>query len=152
MKRFLTFLLTLTLLTACGAAATPTDSPDTPVDSDTPPNGLPPIYAPRPGDDQLQRGAVFIDSTDLLTMESFPLQFSITLKGNLPTPCHELRVVYNEPDTENKIALEVYSVVDPGVMCAEVIQPFEQNISLGSFPAGHYTVWVNGEQMAEFDA
>ena len=150
MKRLLIPLLALTLLAACAPA--PTQSPDTPVNSDTPPNGLPPIYAPRPGDDQLVRGEIFLDSTDLLTMESYPLQFMLMLKGNLPTPCHELRVVVSEPDAQNQIKLEDYSVADPDAVCVQMLQPFEQNIPLGSFPSGHYTLWVNGTQVAEFDA
>jgi hypothetical protein len=32
-----------------------------------------------------------------------------------------------------------------------LLTPQEMNISLGSFPAGHYTVWVNGQQVGEFD-
>lgn len=150
MKSLLIPLLALALLVAC--APTPTQSPDTPVDSDSPPNGLPPIYAPRPSDDQLSRGEVYIDSVDLLTMESYPLQFSLVLKGYLPAPCHELRVVYNEPDADNRIDLEVYSVADPAAVCAQMTQPFEQSVYLGSFPAGHYTVWVNGKMAAEFVA
>ncbi|MEW5938373.1 MAG: hypothetical protein AB1750_01815 [Chloroflexota bacterium] len=150
MKLYLTCLITLALLASC--SPTPTQSPDMPATSDTPSSGPPPIYAPRPGDNILQRGNVFIDSVDLLTMESFPVQYSITLKGGLPTPCHELRVVYREPGAENKIVLEVYSVVDPNLICVEVIQPFEQNVYLGSFPAGHYTIWINDKMMAEFDA
>jgi hypothetical protein len=118
----------------------------------TPPNGLPPIYAPRPGDDTLTRDGVYLDSTDLMVMESYPPQFMLMLKGNLPTPCHELRVVYHAPDEENRINLEVYSVADPNAVCVMMLQPFEQNINLGSFPSGHYTVWINGEQVAEFDA
>ena len=150
MKRFLIPLLVLALLVACAPA--PTQSPDTPVDSDTSPNGLPPIYAPRPGDDQLVRSEAYVDSVDLLTMESYPLQFMLILKGNIPTPCHEIRVVVSEPGADNKINLEVYSVTDPDAICVQMLQPFEQNISLGSFPSGHYTIWVNGEQVAEFDA
>jgi len=150
MKRILIVLLTLTLLAACGPV-TPL-SPDTPVDSGTSPDGLPSIYAPRPGDDQLVRGNIYIDSVEMLAMESFPVQFSVTLKGGLPTPCNEIRVVYHEPDAENRINLDVYSVIAPGSICADMIQPFEQGVALGSFPAGHYTVLVNGEKMAEFDA
>lgn len=150
MKPFLPILLALTFFAACAPTQTPL--PDTPVDSDTPPNGLPPSYAPRPGDDALLRGEVYLNSTDLLTMESFPVQYSLVLKGSLPTPCHELRVVYHEPDAENRIKLEVYSVTDRNAVCVQMLQPFEQSIYLGSFPAGHYTLWVNGEQVAEFDA
>jgi hypothetical protein len=93
-----------------------------------------------------------VDSAEPISMESYPVQFAILLKGNLPTPCHELRAVYHEPDVENKINLEVYSVADPNAVCAQMLQPFEQNVYLGSFPQGHYTVWVNGKMVAEFDA
>ena len=150
MKHILIPLLVLTMLAAC--APTPTETPVTLVDNDAPSNGLPPIYAPRPGDDQLLRGEIYLDSVDLLTMESYPLQFALILKGNLPTPCHEIRVVVSESDAENKINLEVYSLADPDAICVQMLQPFEQNIPLGSFPSGHYTVWINGEQVAEFDA
>jgi inhibitor of cysteine peptidase len=115
-------------------------------------SGLAPIYAPRAGDDALQRGNAYVNSADILTMESYPLQFAVVLKGDLPTPCNELRVAYNPPDAENKIQLEVYSVADPNAVCAQMLESFEQNVSLGSFPGGHYTVWVNGKQMGEFDA
>jgi len=102
--------------------------------------------------DGLERGAVFLESTDLLKSESLPLQFTLALNGNLPTPCHELRFNVKPPDAENKIMVEVYSVTSPDVICIQVLQPFEENIPLGSFPAGKYTVWVNGNQVAEFDA
>ncbi len=160
MKRLLVLLITISLLAACSPTqANPSPSAtlaqeETPMQDATPSQGggLAPIYAPRVGDDALARGNAFIDSADILIMESNPPQFAVVLKGGLPTPCNELRVVYNPPNAENKIELEVYSVVDPGAICAQVVQPFEQNISLGSFSSGHYTVWVNGEQVAEFDA
>ena len=159
MKRLLILLTTLAILAACSPVpANP--SPDATVVHDATPakdvtpsqgGGLAPIYAPRASDDALTRGNAFIDAVDLLTMESNPVQFAVVLKGGLPTPCNELRVAYSPPDADNKIKLDVYSVVDPNKVCAQMIQPFEQNIPLGSFPSGHYTVWVNGNQSAEFD-
>ncbi len=162
MKRLIFALLALSLLAACAPTQMPTQTPpDTvvtspPVDSNPPPadttspaGGLPPIYAPRPGDENLARAEVIVDSTDLTSMESFPVQFAILLKGNLPTPCHELRVAVNPPDTDNQIKLEVYAVADPNAVCVQMVQPFEQNVYLGSFPAGQYSVWVNGKQVAE---
>jgi hypothetical protein len=32
-----------------------------------------------------------------------------------------------------------------------MLRPFEQEINLGGFPAGHYTVFVNGKPVGEFD-
>ena len=72
-------------------------------------------------------------------------------RGDLPTPCHDLRAIINPPDEENKIVVEVYTVVNPDVICAQVLQPFEESLDLGTFSAGHYTVWINGEMAGEFD-
>ena len=157
MRRLMT--LTLLLLVACspfsatlppGSAQAP--SPDTPVNNLTP---LPPSqapYAPQPGDDALQRGPAFVEATDLLVLESYPLQFNLSLSGELPTPCHELRIFVGEPDADNNIAVDVYSLVDPNAICIQVLQSFQASVNLGSFPTGHYTITVNGEAAGEFDA
>lgn len=159
MNRFLLTLLLISLLTAC--APTPTPLPDTPVDSEPPaltPGPGDPVSPktddtiPRPADKALHRGTVYLDSVDLLTLESYPLQFSLALAGNLPTPCNHLRVAVSPPDAENKIMVNVYSVADPNAVCIQMLKPFDVSIPLGSFPSGHYTLWVNGEQVAEFDA
>jgi hypothetical protein len=109
-------------------------------------------YLPEPGDSNFSRGNVFIDSTDLLIMESYPVQIALVLKGSLPTPCNKLRVVANPPDEQNRIQVEVYSVINPAETCIQVLEPLDANIGLGSFPSGHYTVWVNGEMVGEFDS
>jgi hypothetical protein len=109
-------------------------------------------YAPSPEDDALTRGEAFIDSHQLLTLESYPLQFNLTLTGSLPTPCHQLRVTVSSPDAGNMIAVEVYSVVDPAAVCAQMIQPFEVTVPLGSYPSGRYFLHINGNQATSFDA
>lgn len=166
MKRLSTFLSLLVILAACRPIQTVLPPDTAVIQTETPVQCTSPTkckataqaseanqpYAPRPGDDALQRGIAYINSVDILTMESYPPQFTVVLKGDLPTPCHELRVLYNPPDAENKIQLEVYSMADPNAVCAQMLQSFEQNIPIGSFPAGHYTLWVNGKQMGEFDA
>jgi hypothetical protein len=72
------------------------------------------------------------------------------LQGALPTPCNQLRVIARSPDEQNRIQVDVYSVVDPSQVCAQVLEPLDANIGLGSFPTGHYSVWVNGEMVGEF--
>lgn len=149
--KFALTLFALSLLSACAPIQSPPDSGVASPPRNTP-SASRPDYAPRPGDKQLTRGNVYIDSVEVLAKESYPPQFSIALKGNLPTPCHEVRINYTGLENENKIVLEVYSVTDPNKICAQVLQPFEQTLEIGSFSAGHYTVWVNGQKMAEFDA
>jgi len=109
-------------------------------------------YLPEPGDVNFSRGNVFIDSSDLLIMESYPVQIALVLKGSLPTPCNQLRVVASPPDEQNRIQVEVYSVIDPAQLCIQVLEPLDVNVGLGSFPTGHYSVWVNGGLAGEFDS
>jgi hypothetical protein len=130
----------------------PETGPTNPSEEVTPGGAPVPIYAPQPGDDGLTRTAVYLDSAIIVVQESSPSQFSINLKGNLPTPCHELRVKVNAPDSQNRILIEAYSVVDPKKLCTQVLKPFEQDVNLGNFPGGHYTVFVNEKQVGEFDA
>jgi hypothetical protein len=118
----------------------------------TPEEPAPDPYAPQPGDPALVRGNVFIQEMNLLIRESFPPQIALTLQGELPTPCHQLRVQAGEPDADNRIYVEVYSVVNPDLACIQVVEPFEANIDLGTYPSGHYSVWVNGELAGEFDS
>lgn len=156
-------LFILILLTACAPSFVPppntivTSPPSErrpsppPSETSSKPTQSPP-FAPKPGDDSFVRGSVYLDSIDLLVMESYPPQFTLVLTGSLPTPCNQLRVNVNPPDAQKKIAVDAYSVSKPGAICIQMLQPFSENIPLGSFPSGHYEIWVNGEKAAEFDA
>jgi hypothetical protein len=165
MKRLMMiFLMSATFLSACnGSQTVQTDNPSYPNEPSYPnapsyPNepgtgieGKNP-YSPQPGDSNLTRGNVFIENSELLIMESYPIQVALVMKGELPTPCNQLRVVVNPTNNKNRILVEVYSVIDTSQICAQVTDPFEANVALGSFQGGHYTVWVNGEMAGEFDA
>jgi hypothetical protein len=108
-------------------------------------------YAPALGDEKLQRGNVFIDSMEILLLESYPVQVKLQLLGNLPTPCHKLRAIVSPPDDQKRIQVGVYALSDPGTMCTQVLEPFEISIPLGSFTEGVYTVWVNDESAGTFE-
>jgi hypothetical protein len=154
--KFQNLLLMILLVAACTPQPQTTPEPDTPVTN--PPGDhvstnepvLNP-FAPQPEDKDLTRGTVYLNNVDLLIRESFPPQLSVVMKGDLPTPCNQLRMTVGAPDPENKILVDVYSVIDPDQMCTQVLEPFEEAIDLGTFPIGHYTVWVNGELAGEFD-
>lgn len=151
-------MITVLLLAACGSGEMvpppdPTRNPDTSVESPgtgpTQDTSSARPYDPQPGDSALQRGNVYLDKSSVLLMESFPPQVGVNLVGNLPTPCHNLRIAISEPDAENNIRLDVYSVVPTDVVCAEVLKPFEANLNLGSFPGGKYTIIVNESKIGE---
>ncbi|HEX6271165.1 MAG TPA: hypothetical protein VFZ43_13075 [Anaerolineales bacterium] len=160
MKQFTIVFAAALLIAACATAPVTEPGPlppDAPV-TNPPENGSTPMgtpenpFAPQPDDAGLSQGNVFLNESSLLIRESFPPQIALSLSGDLPTPCHELRVDVREPDAENRIDVEVYSVVDPDQICTQVLEPFEENIELGTFPSGHYAVWVNGERVGEFDS
>jgi hypothetical protein len=123
----------------------------------TPGSGNPAIplsgYEPQPGDAKLTRDQVTLDikNSSVVIRESFPAQVSVILKGNLSDPCHQLRVVVTPANAQNKINLEVYSVVDSSMACIMVIKPFTATIPLGSYASGHFTVYVNGQLVGELD-
>ena len=101
-------------------------------------------------DANLSRGEVFTTSQELLVKESYPLQVSLHLTGSLPTPCHQLKVEVSEPDADNIIVVDAYSLVDPNEMCIQVLKAFDETVPLGSYGDGTYTVVVNGEEIGEF--
>jgi hypothetical protein len=156
--RKIILLICCFFMTGCGASPANPVNPDSTVISEpgpgTTPQGtsMPDNYAPQAGDKKLSRADIYLDSTQINTMESYPLQFSLRIVGSLPNPCHQLRVNILPPDTQNRIQIEVYAVVDPGVMCTEVLQAFDVTIPLGSFPTGHYSIFVNGTLVGEIIA
>jgi hypothetical protein len=111
-------------------------------------------YAPSAGDENMDRGnaSVEIDSSSVVLLESDPKQVKLHLVGTLPNPCYHLRVNPSQPDDQKHIQVEVYSVSKPGEVCTDVIQDFVVEIPLGSFPAGHYSIYINEELLGEFDA
>jgi hypothetical protein len=160
-KSFL-LMFTILFLAACtpsrfvlppGEPAISPIPPDQPVSNepDTNMTELGDSFAPQPSDNQLTKGPVYIDSAEILLLESYPPQFRLALKGSLPDPCHQLRVVVPQPDAQNVADVEVYSVVDPGSVCIQVLAPFEVSISLDGFPAGTYNIRVNGDPAGQID-
>lgn len=110
-------------------------------------------YAPRPGDEKLVRGTVFIDYERSYIYESNtkPVQVYVVLKGYLPSPCHQLRVTYAPTDQANVVSLYAYSLTEPDTACLTLIQPFTATIYIGSYYEGTYTVLVNGVVLGKFD-
>ncbi|MCG8416030.1 MAG: hypothetical protein MI746_17580 [Pseudomonadales bacterium] len=94
---------------------------------------------------------VNVDSIEVLIMESFPVQVSVAVSGNLSVPCVELlpAAVARKDSVFTVILAE--TVLGPAETCIAIIEPFETNVSLDvlGLAAGDYTVVVNGVE-AEF--
>lgn len=105
---------------------------------------------PIPGGDDGGRGPVYLESAQLLVKGNHQTQVTLVLRGHVPTPCHTLRVEVVPPDRENQIRVSVYSLFDEEKVCAQVLSPFDVQIPFEEYPAGRYTVVVNGEVIGEF--
>lgn len=151
-KLFVFLMIGMLVLTACARLSGST-SPDEPTSNEDQPAGEAPASPldPIPGEATLSRGEATISESEVLVAESYPPQIFLSLKGTLPTPCHHLRAKLEKPDSQNRIMVEVYSLYDPGEICIQVIEEFETSLPLGSYADGAYTIWVNGEQVGEFE-
>jgi len=161
--KILVALLVLILLAACGQKSNephkvlspypdPSVTGNAPVSSDNPGAGNPypsPLDA-IPGEENMQRGEVFLDKIELNSLESYPVQVMLHVTGDLPTPCYRLRAKMTGPDDQNQIQIDLFSLVNPEDVCTQMLQPFGASFSLGSFKDGKYTVWLNGKQVGEF--
>ncbi len=143
------------VVTAC-APQTPAESPQDPATAPADPSQPSgedeknPFSPPADGDEDLERRDLELDQQELMIMESYPVQISLHIAGNLSTPCHQLRVKIPAANEEGEIYIEVYSVVHPEEVCPQVLEPFEENIPVGTFGEQGYTFFVNGEKVGEY--
>ncbi|MCS6770864.1 MAG: hypothetical protein NZ740_02420 [Kiritimatiellae bacterium] len=106
----------------------------------------PPPYAPHPDDAKLVRGWASVQSVEIRPRPGRPDRFQLILRGNMPTPCHSWRASVSGPADEDRIDIELYSVVDPAIVCIQVIGDFEGAIELP--PVARRTeVRINGERV-----
>jgi hypothetical protein len=152
-KLFILLLMSAVVLSACSgvlaAIERPADTPDTPVSPDDPDQDAPAgnSWQPRPGDEDLQRGEVEIDSVDILVSESYPPQYVLHMTGWKGTPCHELRVTVSETDERRRIIVDAYTLVDPDTICIQMLEGFDINVPLETRQNGEHSLWLNGQEI-----
>jgi len=144
LPRILTFILAAILFTACS----PRTSPTPPVFQYNNP------YAPQAGDSALMAGDITVDSASVFLSKSQPPQLMVNFAYFQPTPCYQLRVEISGPDSENHINLKAYAVAEKDKVCTlmPLATPLQASLNLGSFPSGHYVVFLNNTQIGAFDS
>ncbi|MEX2251695.1 MAG: hypothetical protein WD895_06450 [Acidimicrobiia bacterium] len=165
MRRIISFGVVLTVLAACGGtelgsggdspATSTTVSLDEPTEpgTDEPiaePGPVGSIPEPRPPIDGSVSGEVWITTTDLLIAESYPIQVSLRVDGDKPTPCHE--IFWTAEDTGEAIEITMISQVNSDQDCAQVIEPFSISVPLGSWAEMSRDVYLNGEMVGSFES
>ena len=95
-------------------------------------------YMAQEGDAELNEGGVYVEAVvwDAETQ-------TLTISGNLPTPCNDLRIDTTLED--GQINLKIYSLIEPESICAQVLEPFEAALVLENFSKDIFTIMINGE-------
>jgi inhibitor of cysteine peptidase len=93
-------------------------------------------------EDPTQAGAAVVKSIDILLLESFPLQVNAVLRGDLPDAGCTTIASVDQIQKGKTFHLTLVTTTDPLAICAQVLTPFEEVVSLDVYglPAGTYTV------------
>ena len=85
--------------------------------------------------------AAYIDSMDIVILESFPLQVHAVLKGNFPDGCTSIQNHEVKRDG-NTFVIKVFTKRPVDAFCTEALVPFEYTVPLDVYgvTAGDYTV------------
>ena len=85
--------------------------------------------------------AAYIDSMDIVFLESFPLQVHAVLKGNFPDGCTSIQNHEVKRDG-NTFDIKVFTKRPVDAFCTEALVPFEYTVPLDVYglTAGDYTV------------
>ena len=143
LKSTLFFLLiTTSLLSTCQSTSDVNQSPtldpmEQPVSSDNPTHSTKPVNS-----DETQEN-VYADSIQINIMESFPLQVSATINGNLPDGCTS--IINSKADFDNNnntFTIHIYTDRPKEMDCTQALVPFTETVPLDvyGFLAGTYTV------------
>lgn len=111
-----------------------------------------PLYAPQPGDERLTRGWLNVRSAEIVKNPGARVPYRLVVRGEMPTTCHSWRAVVRGPAAEPRFDVEMYSLVDPQVICIQMVGEFEGEIELPTPPPGRYEVRINGQRVAELVA
>lgn len=93
----------------------------------------------------------YVQSTEIMLLESFPAQANLFVVLDLPSTCHVVEGV-TETRQNNLFTVEIEVGQQKGTGCLAQAQHFEQIIplDLANLSAGIYTVDVNGQRQ-EFE-
>ncbi len=96
----------------------------------------------------------YVSTAKLLITEGLPMQVSLRVQGQLPTPCHNFRyqVEIEAGKGNHKVDISIYSDSDPTAACIQELEPFDETIQipLEQSAEGNYLVYVNDELVGEF--
>jgi inhibitor of cysteine peptidase len=144
----LVMILSALVLSACQPSPVNEPEPETPVSSEDP------IKKPVGDDVEGLQQNVYVNELQILMMESFPIQVSVNVIGDLPDGCTSIVSSKAERVDDTTFELSIFTERPADMMCTMALVPFEEAIRLDveGLPAGTYTVKGFGlEETFTFD-
>jgi hypothetical protein len=92
---------------------------------------------------------VYVASTEIVYLESVPVEVELLVTGDLPSPCHETDWDVSEAAT--RVEVTMWSTSDPAAFCAAVLEPFEVSVPLGSYDSADLEVTLNGAMVGRIE-
>ena len=133
---FLVMLVFMVVLSACQPSPIIDPDPDSPVSSNDP------VNQPVDKDFEGYQQNVYVDSFEILIMESFPVQVMVKVVGNLPDGCTSIVGSKSEMVDDSTFELSIFTERPEDMMCTMALVPFEESIRLEveGLSAGTYIV------------
>jgi hypothetical protein len=103
--------------------------------------------SPEPG---VVRTEVTPAATDLVLLETSPVQVQLVVEGELPNPCSRLGWYVKPGDDQGRIEVALYADQSTETACIQVVASYSEVIPLGAFERGSYAVFLNDQQVEEF--
>ncbi len=132
----LMIITSLIMLSGCTQAPDP--AKDSATDQDTQDNKS------ESKDGDYTYGTAGVESTEIMVLESFPVQIHVVVKGYLPDGCTEIDRAEAKRDG-NTFTVTITTKRPKDMMCTQAIVPYEKVVSLDVYglKAGTYDVNVN---------
>jgi hypothetical protein len=103
--------------------------------------------SPEPG---VVRTEVTPAATDIVVLETLPVQVRLKVEGELPNPCSHLAWYVKPGDDQGRIEVALYADQSPDTACIQVVAPYSESIPIGAFERGSYAVFLNDQKVEEF--
>jgi inhibitor of cysteine peptidase len=90
-------------------------------------------------------GTTAVETVQVMTLESFPVQIHVVAEGYLPDGCTEINEIKTER-ADNNFNVNISTKRPKDAICTQAIVPFNETIPLDvqGLKAGNYTLNVNG--------
>lgn len=102
---------------------------------------LTPTTMPTSGLEDDTMGTAFVETLEVLVLESFPVQVQAVVGGNVSDGCTAVTAATAQQNGET-FQIQIETTRDPEALCTQALVPFEETITLdvAGLSAGTYTV------------